>query len=235
MSDGGVEGREPERVEREPTSADKIVHGDPRYRRRIFTIAMATLALAIVAAGVRAIALRINESRSGRVAMISIAEGTARIGDDAQRDEAPAHSVLVKAFSVDARLVSVAAFRRCVHAGGCIAPAKGQGCHYDGADDDAPVDCVTWFQADAFCKVADKRLIDEVEWEHAMRSAARQLQVDGSNAEWTASDYCGYADVDCHARTKVTRGGEPAGGRLTARRSLEPGGWSANLGFRCAR
>jgi formylglycine-generating enzyme required for sulfatase activity len=159
-------------------------------------------------------------------------EGFPAIGDDGHRDEAPAYVVHVHPFAIDARLVTVAAYRRCLQAGGCTWPVRGQGCHVEA---DAPIDCLNWFQADKFCKFAEKRLVTEVEWEYALKSAGREIEHDDVFAEWTSSDYCSYADSDCQARTKVTRGGAPAQGRLTARRSLEPGGWAANLGFRCAR
>jgi sulfatase modifying factor 1 len=84
----------------------------------------------------------------------------------------------VGAYCMDATEVTVAAYARCVEAGACSAeklecgPAatwgrKGAASH--------PVNCVDWFEADAFCRAHGKRLPTEEEFEWAARGAERAL------------------------------------------------------------
>jgi sulfatase modifying factor 1 len=84
----------------------------------------------------------------------------------------------VRGYCMDTTEVTVAAYARCVDAGACSAeklecgPAatwakKGSASH--------PVNCVDWFEAEAFCKAHGKRLPTEEEWEWAARGGERAL------------------------------------------------------------
>jgi formylglycine-generating enzyme required for sulfatase activity len=85
-------------------------------------------------------------------------------------DEKPSRRQTVSAFWMNVTDVTVAAFTRCVEAGGCTAAAaKGEACNY-GRRPDHPVNCVDWSQARAFCVWAGGRLPTAAEWEYAAKS-----------------------------------------------------------------
>ena len=129
--------------------------------------------------------------------MVYVPGGTTHVGaEDGAPAERPVFVAHVRPFFMDARLVTVAEFRRFVQATGYRTTAErlGDAGVYDPAADewrlvrgatwhhplgpdsaaapgDHPVTQVSWHDADAYARWAGKRLPTEVEWEHAARGA----------------------------------------------------------------
>ncbi len=127
--------------------------------------------------------------------MVRIPAGTFNMGsNDGDADEKPVHSVRVASFEMDLTEVTVAQYAACVSAGGCQpAPTTvdwngitddqrrifSEACNGNRSDrQNHPVNCVTWNQADTYCRWARKRLPTEEEWEYGARGT------DGRTYPW---------------------------------------------------
>jgi len=134
--------------------------------------------------------------------MISIEGGEYEIGAQARGfaydNERPIHTVEVDAFEIDRTPVSNGAYVSYMEATGAEPPlywerdgdgwadtSRGQRVAVDPSD---PVIHVSWNQADAFVRWADKRLPTEFEWE----AACERLDGVGHGWEWTSSRFLAY-------------------------------------------
>lgn len=89
-------------------------------------------------------------------------------------DEVPAHDVQLNAFWVDQVEVTNGMYRLCVAAGSCRPPKRTNSDNrldYFGTVEfkDYPVVHVTWYDANAYCQWAERRLPTEAEWERSAR------------------------------------------------------------------
>lgn len=124
--------------------------------------------------------------------MVWVPEGEFVMGSDyveTRKNEAPAHTVTVAGFWMDATLVSNKEFRRFVDATGYVTSAE----KANGAEnwrkfadlEDHPVTYVSWHDATAYARWAHKRLPTEAEWEYAACGGRGKIKYPWGNSEFS--------------------------------------------------
>ena len=107
----------------------------------------------------------------------------------------PCHEVTVPGFLLDKYETTVAAYKTYYDANGgasscknpgdgaACTPSTGSYCNWGvGGKEQHPVNCVTWYQMDGYCKGIGKRLCFEAEWEKAARGTDGRLYPWGDQA-----------------------------------------------------
>ena len=135
--------------------------------------------------------------------MVLVPAGPFRMGtEQGAGDERPERTVFVSAFQIDRYEVTVAEYESCVHDRSCSEPYSGPEAyrlHFEGDFTNwgkperalHPVNAVTWFQANTYCRWANKRLPTEAEWEKAARGT------EGQRYPWGDEDPdCGWIVMD---------------------------------------
>lgn len=89
--------------------------------------------------------------------------------DDRMPDEGPAHKVYLDSYWIDLYEVTNAQYKKFIDATNRRSPAHFRNRTYPAGKADHPVTEVTWYDADAYCAWAGKRLPTDQEWEKAAR------------------------------------------------------------------
>ena len=145
--------------------------------------------------------------------------------DDGLDFEKPAHKVILGSFCMDEFEVTTEAYQACVDRGAC--PAAGKNNVWDGisakeknafdplcnarAPEDRgkhPINCVTWADADTFCRAQGKRLPTEAEWEFAARGPDGRIYPWGD--EEPSANFLNACGAECVAWGKRNRVEEQA-------------------------
>jgi formylglycine-generating enzyme required for sulfatase activity/tRNA A-37 threonylcarbamoyl transferase component Bud32 len=159
--------------------------------------------------------------------MVLVEGGSYFMGTDspnpALASAAPSHRVEVASFCLDRHEVTVAELHRCSDPGECKRPflkshwaepadelevdaaAFSSLCN-EGREgvDDHPINCVTWAQANAFCKFRGARLPTEAEWERAARGGDGRMYPWGELAPGPEQlNACGSECLAWFRRSKI--------------------------------
>ena len=126
---------------------------------------------------------------------------------------APAQ-VVVPAFWLDSTEVTVAAYRACITAGTCAAPATDAGCTLAAGLDTHPVSCVSVDEARAYCTWIGKRLVRNDEWTAAALGASARTYPWG--AEPPAADRLDACGAECSSNAGTPMYGASDGYATTA-------------------
>jgi hypothetical protein len=95
---------------------------------------------------------------------------------DGPEDEKPRYKTTLPGFCLDQTEVTVEAYTACVAGSDCTLPnARRITCNYGrSARAKHPINCITFGQAEHYCKSQGKRLPSEVEWEFAAKGGSEE-------------------------------------------------------------
>ncbi len=114
--------------------------------------------------------------------MVFVSGGTFKMGRDGGDElERPAHAVAVKPFFIDRSEVTNEEYQRFVSATGRRAPTHWAGGKIPDGQAKFPVVNVSWNDANAYARWAEKRLPTEAEWEFAARGTDGRIYPWGNN------------------------------------------------------
>jgi formylglycine-generating enzyme required for sulfatase activity/uncharacterized caspase-like protein len=176
------------KVADEPAVDGRLAAGrkPQRSRRRVLLAGAAGAALVIALLAYKMLDRSRSQVAQGGcpAGMVRVPAGTFQMGSPAGEGEPaehPQHEVTLSGYCIDKNEVTVREYRACVAADGCSPTPptlklqrsisqEAVTLWCNGADrPEHPMNCVSWEQAAAYCKWANKRLPTEAEWEYAAR------------------------------------------------------------------
>jgi serine/threonine-protein kinase len=140
-------------------------------------------------------AVRLREADD--MAMVYVPPGISEMGDAVgNRTVRPVHEVMIDAFWLDQTEVTNAQYQRCVQAGDCVESRCADHAIYSGPDH--PVVCVSWEDAQAYCRWVDGRLPTEAEWERAARGPQAWIYPWGDDFDCTRGNFDDETALDAY-------------------------------------
>ncbi|GAB1471367.1 hypothetical protein MASR2M66_22450 [Chloroflexota bacterium] len=135
------------------------------------------------------------------------------------RSAAYTHQVNLDAFWIDQTEVTNAMYEKCVKDSDCTSPtytrSSSRESYYGNSQfDDYPVIYINWYQANAYCEWASRRLSTEAEWEKAARGTDGRTFPWGGNISCLLANYWGYSyncGTDTHKVGENPSGASPYG------------------------
>ena len=113
--------------------------------------------------------------------------------------EMPQHAVTLDGFWIDRTEVTNAQYRLCLEAGVCgDTPCLSTP---DSNAPEQPAGCMTWADADSYCRWVGARLPTEAEWEHAARGPESLIFPWGNSFDPARLNYC---DLNCYSPWRDT-------------------------------
>ncbi len=130
------------------------------------------------------------EGGSTEVEMVALKGGCFNMGSkEGTPAEQPVHEVCLNPFKMDKYEVTQAAFQAVMGTN----PS-------DRVGNNLPVESVTWYEADTYCKKLGKRLPTEAEYEYAMRAGTDSHFYWGTTVKEAAANFC---DKNCTLNIRV--------------------------------
>ncbi len=174
--------------------------------------------------------------RGDRQSMLPVPAGSFLFGasstEDGSADELPQTLTTVSAFWLDEFEVTAEAYAACIADGRCTLPLTNLTCNI-GADGtpqagrgNHPVNCVSWYQASAYCSWSGRRLPTEAEWEYVARGGNGGTRTRPWGEEAPSDHYlCWSQEEDSSRGQTCAVGSFPAGNSAQGFKDLAGNVW----------
>lgn len=151
--------------------------------------------------------------------MVSVDSGSFTMGcsamdDHCQAPENPGRLVSMSGFLIDKTEVTIAQYYDCVASGHCSKPGTSSTCSdQNDLPKNYPITCVTWEQANDYCRFRGRRLPTEAQWEKAARGEIPEVYPWGDEAP--TCDHARASTLGCPAEAlpvgSLPKGASPYG------------------------